>query len=209
MIRPTLLATAALVLSARLALADPEFRVTYDASTVRVEIAGSYEGARYTVSRSTTAEGPFAPITAGDVLCTGQCYASDPGAEPGRTYWYRFNLVTAAGAAVRYGPYRATIAVLPAIQAVASPNPGHGETVIDLVLAGGAQAPQVATELALYDVTGRRRVLIQTASLAPGRTRVRWNGRLDDGRPAPAGIYFLRFSAADGRASVTRIARIR
>jgi hypothetical protein len=54
--------------------------------------------------------------------------------------------------------------------------------------------------LALYDVRGRRvRGLVEGAL---GRTgRVAWDGRLDDGRAAPPGLYFARIAHGPSGAS--------
>lgn len=201
------LAAFATLLVARLAIADPEFRATPVESGLRVEIAGSYSGVWYSVARASDPAGEWRALSTGDVLCTGACYAYDLSAEPGGTYWYRFDLNTPAGL-VSFGPYAATIPVPPPITASASPNPGSGPVRIDLQLAGTA-ATRIATEVALFDIHGRRVATIDRQARAPGQWAVTWNGRLDDGRPAPIGLYLLRFTAADGRATTLRLARVR
>jgi hypothetical protein len=109
---------------------------------------------------------------------------------------------------VSFGPYAATIPVPPPIAARVTPNPGSGPVRIDLQLAGAAFVA-TATELALFDLTGRRIATIDRQTMSTGSRTVTWNGRLDDGRVAPAGLYLLRFSAADGNAITVRLARIR
>lgn len=50
-------------------------------------------------------------------------------------------------------------------------------------------------KLALYDVTGARSRTLLDAERGAGAHDVRWDGRDDDGRALPAGIYFLRLAA--------------
>jgi len=198
----------ALALSARLASADPAFRATVREGALRVEIEGSYAGSTYTVSRALDAAGEYRPVSSTDALCTGQCYAYDLEVQPGGTYWYRFDLQPATGPPVRFGPYRATVPLPPPIAARVTPNPGAGAIRIDLALGGPAGAG-VATELALFDLAGRRVAVLDRAVMSAGARSVTWNGRLADGRPAPAGSYLLRFRAADGRVFTTRLVRTR
>jgi len=197
----------ATMLVTRLAAADPAFRTTPVAAGIRVEIDGSYAGAWYTVSRAIDPAGEWRALSTSDVLCMGACYAYDAAVEPGGTYWYRFDLSTPDGL-VSFGPYATTIPVPAPIAAAVTPNPGSGPVRIDLQLAG-ASGSRVDTELALYDVRGRRVALIDRRTMTPGQRSVTWNGRLSDGREAPAGVYLLRFSALDGRAITVRLTRVR
>jgi hypothetical protein len=201
------LTALATVLVVRLAAADPAFHVTPLESGVRVEIEGSYPGAYYSVSRANDPAGEWRALSNGDVLCIGACYAYDMAVEPGGTYWYRFDLLTTDGA-VSFGPYPLTIPVPPPIAASVTPNPGSGPVRIDLRLTGAAGS-RITTEVALYDISGRRVATIDRQPMAPGLRSVSWNGRIADGRQAPAGLYLLRFSAADGRVTTVRLARIR
>ena len=203
------LVALATVLAVRLAAADPAFRVTQLETGVRVEIEGSYTGAMYSVSRANDRLGDYQRLSAsGDVLCIGACYAHDSAVIPGQTYWYRFDLTTADGMSVSFGPYSATIPVPPAITARVTPNPGSGPVRIDLQLARAARIA-TETELALFDLAGRRVATIDRQTMTTGLRSVTWNGRLDDGRVAPAGLYLLRFRSGDGQAITTRLARIR
>ena len=203
------LAALATLLMVRLAAADPAFRLTQLETGVRVEIEGSYSGALYSVSRATDPIGDYQRLSgSGDVLCVGACYAFDSAVLPGQTYWYRFDLTTADGTSLSFGPYSATIPVPPAIAARITPNPGSGPVRIDLQLAGAARNA-TDTELALFDLTGRRVATIDRQTMTTGVRSVTWNGRLDDGRVAPAGLYLLRFSAGNGHTITLRMARIR
>jgi hypothetical protein len=199
----------ATVLAVRLAAADPAFRVTPLETGVRVEIEGSYSGALYSVSRATDPLGDYQRLSgSGDVLCIGACYAYDSAVLPGNTYWYRFDLRTADGMSVSFGPYSTTIPTPPPIAIKVTPNPGSGPVRIDLQLTRAALSSS-ETELALFDLTGRRVATIDRQTMGTGVRTVTWNGRLDDGRVAPAGLYLLRFSSGDGHAMTVRLARIR
>lgn len=81
---------------------------------------------------------------------------------------------------------------VPAVpRVVAAPNPTSGASIIlfDLSTAGRVHAE-------LYDVAGHRvRVVADMEELVAGRHSLTWDGLGDDGRPARAGIYFLRIRA--------------
>ena len=64
--------------------------------------------------------------------------------------------------------------------------------------------------LGLYDITGREvRVLkVPDASSAIGSRRILWDGRNDQGRRVPAGVYFLKLEAL-GRSAVRRVVVVR
>jgi hypothetical protein len=63
--------------------------------------------------------------------------------------------------------------------------------------------------LEILDASGRRvRTLIANASLLPGRHAAAWDGRLENGTPAPAGLYVARLRV-DGAALSRRIPLIR
>jgi hypothetical protein len=69
------------------------------------------------------------------------------------------------------------------------PNPFNPATTIRFEL------PHTASvNLRVYDIRGRRvRTLIEGETVAAGRHEQAWNGRDDNGRTLPAGIYFCRF----------------
>lgn len=203
------LALAALALSARLTAADPAYQVEYLNGVPRIQLAGNYSQSYYIVWRAAAEQGPYEAITQAGVLCLGSCYADDYGAIPGRTYWYRFDVWSEQGS-LSFGPFAVTISAELArrIGARVAPNPGGGATTVTLML---ADPPGKATpsEAALFDLQGRRIATLHRGPVAGGTTRIRWDGRGADGAPVPAGVYLLRFHAADGRSILTRVIRAR
>lgn len=188
----------------------PTFQLRYVNGIPRVEIDGDFRHSRYTVWRASSAQGPFARVTDGDVLCLGSCFADDYSAIGGRTYWYRFDVLPPEGGPVSYGPFEATISRDQArpLSAGVTPNPGRGATQVTLFVAGG-QGASVHTDAALFDLQGRRLSTIHRGPLGSGLHRLAWNGRSDDGAELRAGLYLLRAVTADGRHCVTRVVRTR
>uniref|UniRef100_A0A832I593 FlgD/Vpr Ig-like domain-containing protein n=1 Tax=Eiseniibacteriota bacterium TaxID=2212470 RepID=A0A832I593_UNCEI len=74
------------------------------------------------------------------------------------------------------------------------PNPVRGSTRIGFSLAQGG-----AAEIAVFDVAGRRVAMLFRGAVEPGAHAVTWNGRFDDGRLAPAGVYRCVLQTAVGR----------
>lgn len=84
---------------------------------------------------------------------------------------------------------------------VADPVDGHA--VMSYTLARGGQAV-----IRVYDVSGRL-VRRFEESRPAGTYRVAWDGRLDDGRRVPSGIYFYRVTLPGGKEIVSRTAILR
>ncbi len=59
----------------------------------------------------------------------------------------------------------------------------------------------------LFDVQGRRVAALASGPRSAGIHRIAWDGRLQGGGWAPAGVYFVRLATGDGTATakVTRI----
>jgi hypothetical protein len=194
-----------------MAFADPSFRMSYPGGVPRVEISGDYPGSHYSVWRATALEGAYDPITAGDLLCLGSCYADDHAAIAGRTYWYRFDLAMPDGRRMSFGPYSARIAPEQArrIGGAVTPNPGRGQATLRLSLAGTPGSTPVRVEAALHDLQGRRVAMLHRGLMSPGSIAVAWDGRGSSGEVLPSGTYLLRVSAEDGRTAVARVQRVR
>jgi len=71
------------------------------------------------------------------------------------------------------------------------PNPTSGAVSLRL------QAPVGANSgVRVIDASGRL-----TRTLTPAGGRVTWDGRLDDGRPAPSGVYYFKIPGHSGRST--------
>ena len=84
--------------------------------------------------------------------------------------------------------------VLANTQFVAYPNPfkGMGNIAWSVKTAGNVT-------LKVYDASGRVvRNLVQSP-MKPGRYRVTWDGKANDGRMVSAGIYFYKLETASGK----------
>jgi hypothetical protein len=65
------------------------------------------------------------------------------------------------------------------------------------------------SDLAVYDISGRLvRTLLSSCRRAPGAEQQVWDGTDEDGRPAPAGVYWARLRSAAGERSV-KLLRLR
>lgn len=73
------------------------------------------------------------------------------------------------------------------------PNPIQGGTAVRFTL----PAPGCAS-LTLYDLSGGRVRDLLAAKLPEGTHDVHWDGLLERGRPAAAGVYFLRLATGQG-----------
>jgi flagellar hook assembly protein FlgD len=82
------------------------------------------------------------------------------------------------------------------------PQPAHGEQRLSWRL----QAPAVV-RVDVYDVSGRRIRSLARGRFPAGTHTISWDGRGEDGRPVPAGVYFLRGRA--GVAFTRKVVRIR
>jgi hypothetical protein len=82
---------------------------------------------------------------------------------------------------------------------VAAPNPFRSEVVIRFGLPGDP-----VSELSIFDVAGRRIRAFPGDALA-GVGELVWDGRDGAGRPAPAGIYFVRIVGSSGEGLTRKI----
>ena len=86
----------------------------------------------------------------------------------------------------------------------AGPNPFHGRVRATFTLPSATND----AELALYDPSGRRVKTLIGGPLAAGPHSVEWHGLDEGGRPAPAGIYFMRLRAG-GKFAVQKVLMVR
>jgi len=78
----------------------------------------------------------------------------------------------------------------------ASPNPSQGPTRLDYALPKAGLA-----DVTVYDVTGRRVATLAHGEQDAGPHSATWDGRLADGRVAPAGVYRAVLETPAGRLS--------
>jgi hypothetical protein len=83
------------------------------------------------------------------------------------------------------------------------PNPSGFTTTVTY-----AVPRESRVRLAVHDVAGRKVRVLTDGSMSAGSHEAAWDGRAQDGRPVPAGVYFVRMTAGD--LSLTRrIVRVR
>ncbi|MFN8177173.1 MAG: CRTAC1 family protein [bacterium] len=88
------------------------------------------------------------------------------------------------------------------LKLVATPNPAAG----DIVFVANGRVRDQAARLTVWDAAGRR---LLDRRLAPGESRVSWNGRDSRGRAVASGVYFARLTEGTRRADakVVHLAR--
>ena len=84
----------------------------------------------------------------------------------------------------------------------ADPAPFSATTTIRFT-----QPRQGATEVSIFDVSGRRVRVLARRALPAGEQSLQWDGRDADGAPVPSGIYLVRLCApgVDRSAKILRI----
>ncbi len=113
------------------------------------------------------------------------------------------SLVTFAGLIPAAGVGEPEMAGAPGMPllTLAGANPVTGPARFEI----GTQEPSPAARLAIYDAVGRHLDTVFEGPLGAGRTRAIWEGRSHGGRPAPAGVYFARLTAAGRPAETLRL----
>ena len=96
-------------------------------------------------------------------------------------------------------------ALLPSRPLAAWPQPyAGGELHVSFAVASPLGGGTAHTEVALYDLAGRRVRSIASGAFAPGTRAATWNGRDEGGHAVSGGIYFLRLTSA-GQEAHTKI----
>ncbi|MBI3538675.1 MAG: hypothetical protein HY076_00160 [Candidatus Eisenbacteria bacterium] len=192
----------------RAASADPGVDVFYRDGNLRVTLRGNYAGSYYQVWRADDSAGVYAPVLAQSTLCTGDCFVQELDARPGRTVYYRFDLVPPAGGLISYGPYAIAVPDTP-LGVRASPNPSSRDVRVELSLPGSNRYDgPVDADVRVIDLEGRTVRVLLAGPVGRGVTPVLWDGTNGSGRPVGAGIYFVRLRTPIGR-SFSRIVRFR
>jgi hypothetical protein len=176
---------------------EPGIHVEYYNGWMRVTLEGSYAGASYQVWRADEPAGSFQPLMADYVLCTGDCSILVQDALAGRTYSYRFDVIS--GQTFRsYGPFLVTVPNTPHGLAL-FPNPVRGAAQIDLSLPGDRRSdPPLESTVELFDARGRAVRTLHAGPAERGVTPIAWDGKGENGRTLVSGVYFLRLRSPLG-----------
>jgi len=153
------------------------------------------------LERSDNETGPWTTVKADFTQDGDQTIAVDNTAAAGQSYWYRLTGITADGQQASLGTVHGT-AGAPHEFALRAwwPNPMRGATGMTTEFSI-ARAANIT--LAVHDLQGRAVTTLAKGMYSPGRYQLKWDGRSEHGA-VPAGIYFLRFTAAD-KVLVTRL----
>jgi hypothetical protein len=189
------------------ALADPALRVDVRATGVRLVLEGSYSGTTYTVWRADSPSGPYLAITSANLLCMGECFAWDNEAIPGRTQYYRFDLMPPSGGLLSYGPYAVAIPMQP-LAVRMSPNPSRGATRIDVTVPSDPGGVPTSATVRILDAQGRTIRTLHHGPVPRAGLALAWDGRDGLGRSASPGIYLVHVASGRGNA-MARLIRIR
>ncbi|MBN2172330.1 MAG: FG-GAP repeat protein [Candidatus Krumholzibacteriota bacterium] len=81
-----------------------------------------------------------------------------------------------------------------------APNPFNPATRIAFTIPDTG-VDRIAATLCIHDVQGRLLRRLELRGLAPGRHEVVWDGRIENGEPAPSGVYCYRIEAAGFRSA--------
>lgn len=90
----------------------------------------------------------------------------------------------------------------PGLRLAVRTNPSRGDQWLDL-----ASPIEGRQRLAIYDAAGRAVRHLESGNRPAGARAVLWDGRGDDGRTVPPGLYLVRFDASgrSARASLVRL----
>lgn len=83
------------------------------------------------------------------------------------------------------------------------PNPTSGESSVDYTLEVSQDV-----QIDVFDVAGHRVRGLESGARAAGLHRASWDGRENDGRRAPSGVYFFRLKVGD-QVLTSRVVRVR
>jgi hypothetical protein len=206
---PTL-ALSMLLLAAGAAFADPGVTVRVIDGAAVIELEGSWQGYSYNAFKGAPGAAALEPVLSDRTLCTGNCFVTDYDVEAGATYLYRFDLYAGDGSVRSYGPFAVKIPGerIERMGVRISPNPSRGPVTVELRHAGRVTDPAAEATLGVYDPQGRRLRTLFRGSLAPGLTRIAWDGRDERGAELKTGTFFLLLTSPSGK-TVARALRVR
>ena len=126
--------------------------------------------------------------------------AVDPTAVAGQTYQYRLRATGSDGRTQTFGPVISTANGVQGRFTIdrVSPNPTSGSVQVAYSLGRASHV-----KVSVLDVQGREIAVLANGMASTGAHVEQWNGRVS-GRPAAAGVYFVRYQA-DGHQGYRRL----
>jgi hypothetical protein len=148
----------------------------------------------FLIQRSNSAERNFITLDLPISEDAGSSFfCTDYSVQPGKTYWYNIVLVGPSGEE-SYGPIEVHLERAPTALRVyqSYPNPFNPLCTIiyDIPRAG-------RVGLRVFDVSGSLVRTLADGWREPGVYSEVWDGKRDDGRVLPSGVYFYRLEAGD------------
>lgn len=146
-----------------------------------------------------SSDDPFEQLNEEPITSSDGTFARflDRTTRPGARYEYRVGWSEPGRPGERYlDPASATAPGAPGVRltlGVPAPQPARGEVTLELGVPTGETA-----EVAIFGIEGRL-VRQLDRELAGGVHRVLWDGRDDEGRPLPAGIYVVSAAGTSGQ----------
>lgn len=169
-----------------------------DAGGVRLTWSAAVDGgvAGFRVLRDEG--GDPGPVHEGLLPASAREYV-DRSATPGLGYRYWLEAVERDGARERFGPAAVQVPVFRLRAGLPYPNPTRNGAAIEVTWAAGA-----TVRARVVDMSGR---VVARLALPAGTGPMVWDGRLDTGSEAPAGIYFIRVES-DGASTSRRLVKV-
>jgi len=162
--------------------------------TLLWQIAIDASALSFHVKRSEAPEGQYTDLDLAVVKDSQYSFSCiDGGVSSGRTYWYRIVLTSSSGEE-SYGPIEVHVDAVPTAYATyqSYPNPFNPVCTIRYEIPKPGRV-----SLQVYDIVGKPVRTLVDAWREPGVYSEVWDGRADDGRALPSGIYFYRLKAGD------------
>lgn len=152
----------------------------------------------FNVYRATAEDGDYDLLNGEPLPAASPGFYEDRSVWPETTFWYNLRAVLADGTEepVTGPPVRAeTGGKLVAALHRPYPNPFRDEVTIRFDVPTDAGA----VRLAVYNVRGQVVRVLEDGEPSRGRYTLRWDGRDGRGARAAAGVYFVRYEAAEDR----------
>jgi hypothetical protein len=148
--------------------------------------------AGYHLDRASDPAGPFTRLTQTLIDVGSSHYYLDGDVALGATYLYRLEALSRSGDVQFFGPITAqAIGTMKPYLGSVSPNPSFGAATISFSLSRPSKAI-----LRIVDLNGRNVRVLLDGIIPPGERTTEWDGRDQQGRTVPAGIYFYELSTS-------------